>query len=123
MKTKGTEKDYNSVDVVVLISSGYDRAGIYKDLTNDGYSYKQDFGGYLETIGYIEGRPICVLPLIHNIGGVNVLHVEATSQLIDWKMINDWVKNLVPKGTDIFDDPTNLIINFHHYSKSHKGGI
>lgn len=111
------EKDFNSVDVVVLVSSSYEILGIYEDLTNDGYEYKQDFSGYLNTVGHISDRPICVTPLIHNIGGVNVLQVEATSELVDWKMIREWVKNLVPEGTDIFDEPTNLIINFRRYVK------
>lgn len=115
------DKDYNSVDVVVLISSGYEEMGIYQDLTKKGYKYVQDLSGYLETVGYVAGRPICVLPLIHKISGVNVLHLEATSELVDWKMIREWVNNLVPEGTDIFDNPTNLIINFHHYVKKVSG--
>lgn len=115
------DKDYNSVDVVVLISSGYEEMGIYRDLTKGGYEYKQDLSGYLETIGYIGDRPICVAPLIHCIGGVNVLQVEATSELVDWKMIRQWVKNLVPEGKGIFDGPTNFIINFHHYVKEVSG--
>lgn len=108
-------KDYQSVDVVVMINSGYEELGIYKDLTDKGYEYKQDLSGYLETIGYIQDRPICIVPLIHQIGGVNVLHVEATSQLVDWVLIHEWVKCVVPVGTHVFDDPTNLIINFHQY--------
>lgn len=115
------DKDYGSVDVVVLISSGYDEMGIYRDLTTKGYTYKQDLSGYLKTLGYVSGRPVCVAPLIHEIGGVNVLHVEATSQLVDWKMIYDWVKSVVPKDIDVFDNPTNMIVNFHHYVKKVSG--
>lgn len=64
------EKDYQSVDVVVIINSGYEDLGIYQELTEKGYEYKQDLRGYLHTIGYVAERPVCVAPLIHKIGGL-----------------------------------------------------
>lgn len=109
------EKDFQSVDVVVLINSGYESIGIYRELTAAGYKYVQDMSGSLITLGEIDSRPICIAPLIHEIGGAKVLHVEATSQLVDWKMIRDWIVASVPKGTCIYDNPMNLIINFYHY--------
>lgn len=109
------EKDFQSIDVVVLINSGYESIGIYRELTAAGYKYVQDMGGPLLTLGHVADRPICIAPLIHEIGGAKVLHVEATSQLVDWKMVRDWVVSSVPNGTDIYDNPANLIINFYHY--------
>lgn len=109
------DKDFKSVDVVVLINSGYDSVGIYRELTGAGYTYKQDMDGFLITLGYIDNRPICIAPLIHEIGGAKVLHVEATSELVDWSLIDSWIVANTPEGVDIYDDPTNLIINFYHY--------
>ncbi len=109
------DKDFSSVDVVVLINSSYESLGIYQELTEKGYKYVQDMGGPLLTIGYIDNRPICIAPLIHEIGGAKVLHLEATSELVDWKLIDKWIKEHTPAGTEVYNNPTNLIINFYHY--------
>lgn len=103
------DKPYGTVEVVILVSSSCETMALYKDYKETKMTYKQDMGGYMHTIGHINDRPICITPLVHVIDGVNVLYVEATSGLVDWEMIEDWVKARVPEGTQICNDPCNAI--------------
>lgn len=102
-------KYFDTVDVVVQISSSQEVSSLYQEFKDKGWSYKQDMGGYSYTIGHIGDRPVCITPLIHVIDGVRVLYVEVTSELIDWAMINVWVKDRVKDGTPTVMDPTNLM--------------
>lgn len=101
-------KDYATVDVAVHIHSAAEVNWLYNDFTSLGWDYKQDTGGPLITIGHIDGRPICIAPLIHEINSVRVLYVEATSALVDWTMIDSWVAARIRRGASIVSDPVNL---------------
>jgi len=46
--------------------------------------------GWLETVGYINDRPICISIFIEKINGYEVLFWHATSELVDYKMIEEW---------------------------------
>ena len=107
--TMRDDKPYGDVDVVALISSGFETMNLYTEFKEHKMSYKQDMGGYMHTIGHINDRAICVSPMIHVIDGVNVMYVEATSGLVDWEMIEEWVKDRVPAHVRIVNDPTNLL--------------
>lgn len=103
------DKPYDTVDVVIQISSSLESLDLYRTFVDQKLTYKQDCGGYMHTIGHINDRPICIIPLIHNVGGVNVLYVEAQSALVDWQMIEDWVKHVVPEGTPMCTSPINAL--------------
>lgn len=104
-----SEKDYKSVDVVVQISSSLEMSALYEIYMLREWSYKQDMGGPLITIGEWAGRKICVAPLIHVVEGVRVMYVEATSSLIDWDMIDEWIKSVTGKADiRIQNNPSNL---------------
>lgn len=56
-----------------------------------GVKFDQDSRGYMETIGRIDGRPICVTVFWYIIEDTfRVAFVEGTSQLVDYAMIDDW---------------------------------
>lgn len=103
------DKPYGSVDLVIQISSSYETMALYREYMELKMTYKQDMSGYLHTIGHINDRPICIAPMIHVIDGLNVLYVEATTGLVDWEMIEEWVNARVPKGTQMCNDPSNAI--------------
>ncbi|MNY45814.1 hypothetical protein D3C86_1809450 [compost metagenome] len=50
------------------------------------------------TVGMIDGRPVCIAPLVHVVNGRKLMFVEATSQLVDWKLIDDWLYTNVPNA-------------------------
>jgi len=104
-----SDKDYKSVDIAVQISSSLETVALYQEFKERKWSYEQDRGGPLIPIGRIADRPVCIAPLIHRIGGVNVLYVEATSPLIDWDMIDNWIREVTGKpDIQIQNDPVNL---------------
>lgn len=103
------DKPYGTVDLVIQISSSLESLDLYRMFKEQKLEYIQDMGGYLHTIGHINDRPICISPMIHKIGGVNVMYVEASSGLVDWEMIEEWVKDRVPKDTPMCNDPINAL--------------
>lgn len=104
-----SEKDFKSVDIAVQISSSLETSTLYEIYCKRNWSFKQDMGGPLVKISEWAGRPICVAPLIHVIDGVRVLYVEATSALIDWDLIDEWIKSVTGKDDiKIENNPGNL---------------
>lgn len=101
------DKPYDKVECVILLGSNVETSALYSQYKELGWEYKQDMGGYLHTIGYINDRPICVSPMMHVIDGVNVLYVEANSELVDWEMIEMWTKDRVREGIPFCIDPGN----------------
>jgi hypothetical protein len=53
-------------------------------------------GGPGLTVGYIDKRPVCISLLVDVINGKKILFLEATSELVDWKMIDAWLKENTP---------------------------
>ncbi len=104
-----SEKDYKSVDIAVQISSSMETMALYKEFTDLKLKFTQDRSGPLVTVGNINDRPICIAPLIHVIEGVRVLYVEATSVLVDWEMIDNWIREVTGKpDIKIQNSPINL---------------
>lgn len=103
------DKPYGTVDLAVLISSSMETMTLYREYMDRKWSYVQDLGGYMHTIGHINDRPICISPMIHKVAGLNVMYVEANSALIDWDMIEDWVREVTGKpDIRIQNSPTNF---------------
>lgn len=115
-------KNFLGADVVVEINSSYETMMLYKEFVEKCMSYKQDMGGYMVTVGKLDGRPICVTPHIHTIDGVKVLYVEATSQVVDWVMIENWIKSVVKEGTGIVSNPINLMCVVQSKAKDIRDG-
>lgn len=85
-------KDYSTVDIAVLISSNYETMVMYEAFVDRKWSYKQDMGGNLITVGTVEGQPVCITPMIHIVQGIRILYVEYTSQVVSFPLIEAWVK-------------------------------
>ena len=62
------------------------------------YSWDENNRGQLITVGYIDSRPIAISVLIHKVNEREILFIEATSQLVDWKMIENWLYENVPSA-------------------------
>ena len=57
--------------------------------------WEQDFG-WLETVGHLDDSPICISIFIHKLDGYPVLFWHATSQLVDYVMIDEWFRERAP---------------------------
>ena len=62
------------------------------------WEWKQSLSGPLITVGRLDDRPICISVFVHEIGGERIVFVEPTSQLVDYKMIDEWLLEHLPES-------------------------
>jgi hypothetical protein len=75
-------------------------------------SWEQENLGYWAKIGEVDARPIIISMNFATIGGIYVMFVEQTSQLCDYKMMEEWLKEHCPAYSDRRNNTTNAM-NFH----------
>jgi hypothetical protein len=61
-------------------------------------SWVQNNSGLMETVGHIDGRPVCLSLLTTRVGSRKLLFIEATSQIVDNRMIDEWLLKNLPKS-------------------------
>lgn len=75
----------------------------------DTSSWKQINLGTVATIGHIGSRPICISLFWNRIYGELVLFWDATSEVVDYKLIKDWLDSHLASGAKMRDSG-----NFHN---------
>ena len=61
----------------------------------------EQLGGWLVTVGRLDGRPVCISLNWDRLDGFLVCNWEATSELVDYKMVNAWLdKHFTGKTKD-----------------------
>jgi hypothetical protein len=77
--------------------------------------WRQDSMGAFEYAGYCDDRPVTVNVLWATLNGIRIAFYEAASELVDHRMVNDWI-NLNFSGR--WDGGTRRAhcdaMNFHH---------
>lgn len=63
---------------------------MYKTPQNT-YHWEQDCRGFMETIGHVNKMPVCVTFFWYKINGHLILFYNATSQVVDHRMVEDWL--------------------------------
>lgn len=74
---------------------------IYKTVTeNDGREAwgENRGGGFLHTVGEVGDMPVCVSILTYTIRGHKILFVEPTSQVVDHRMVREWIESVLPQS-------------------------
>lgn len=61
-----------------------------------GRTWVDNGSGLGECIGWIEDRPIYITLWTSLIDGHKILFVDATSQLVDWALVDEWIKLNLP---------------------------
>lgn len=61
------------------------------------YSWEDNLSGIGYVIGTLDDRPIMLSLLTSTLGGKKILWIEPTSQVVDWKMIDEWRRFHLPK--------------------------
>lgn len=59
-------------------------------------AYKQHGMGIMHTVGEIGDMPVCIGLTFNHIKGHKILFVEATSQVVDHRMIREWLEKSLP---------------------------
>lgn len=85
---------------------------------NKAIPIEQDCVGFVETVGKVAGRPVCVTLFRYRFWDKWVVFWEATSQLVDHKMVREWIEKEVLIHCPKWDNGTRIsqtnAWNFHH---------
>jgi len=94
-------------------ASDYERFRLWQEFHSQAKCWEQETRGSMITVGHISGRPICVQLSWNAINGKRVLFYNASSQLVDWVMIEEWLVDnaLTPGHTKT--DASNFHLVFH----------
>lgn len=76
--------------VFVAHVTTFEKICLWEKYKND-CTWKADLSGQMCTIGHVAERPICIALSWADLDGQTVLFVEDTSQLVDHKMIDEWL--------------------------------
>ncbi len=94
MKLKFSESDKEMFHQVKYLveANRYEMLELWKYWHGDlAVPWKEESRGYFTTIGRINKRPICVSIFCAKINGHRVAFYEGTSELVDHKMIDEWL--------------------------------
>jgi hypothetical protein len=76
--------------------------------------WEEDCKGFMETIGYLSNRPVCVSFSFAKINGRRICFFDPTSQVVDHKMIEKWFEeNCFPVHRGNLFAQCDAM-NFHH---------
>lgn len=109
--------DFMSGVIGVVEANSYETMCLWREYHEGrGLSWEQNAAGYLPTIGELDGRPVCVSLFVNTIDGHKILFIEPTSQVVDHKMIEQWLKETLPdtawQANGKYLNSTNAM-NFH----------
>ena len=68
-----------------------------KNSYSSAVAWEQLSDGWLPTVGRINDKPVCISLSWNFIDGQPVLFWDATSILVDYDMIHDWLKKMMPQ--------------------------
>lgn len=116
---KGYEmKEFLEGVVGVVEATSFEKMKLWDQYKNEKkVSWVESGTGYLETVGTILDRPVCLSMFTNVVDGHKILFIEATSQLVDWVMIDEWLKENLPESAfqenGIYINKQNAM-NFHN---------
>ena len=72
--------------------------------------------GLLPTIGYLDDRPICLSLFVAKVGGHKLLFMHVTSQVSDYRMVDEWLRAEMPRSAFRESGFVNKVdaMNFHN---------
>lgn len=102
--------------VGVVEATRYEKHSLWKEYAfSKKVTWEAGLGGPMVTIGKVDGRPVVITLMVDVIDGHRVLFVDATSQVVDWTMIDEWLLQNMPssayrKGSQYLNrqDPMNF---------------
>lgn len=83
----------------IVEATNYESLCLWKEYHKEkGYTWVQQTSGSLVTVGEFGDMPVCIAPLVHIVDGKKIMFVEATSIVVHWLIIEEWLKNNVPSA-------------------------
>lgn len=110
------EDVYKNVYGIVEANS-YETLSLWKEWHLErGYTWIQNNCGWLECVGKLGDKEVWISPLAHIVNGRKILFVDATSSVVDWNMIEEYLKEKVPSACTRNGEYLNKenAMNFHN---------
>ncbi len=83
--------------VGVVEATSFEKTCLWRDVVErKGGTWSSSNGGRMFTVGFVDQRPVCVSFIDATINGHKIMFIEATSQVVDWVMIDNWLKEHLP---------------------------
>lgn len=74
--------------------------------------------GFGETVGHLDDMPVCISVLVDRVDGHKILFLEATSRVVDHRMIDVWLAEHLPPSAFRDDEHEHVnrtdSMNFHN---------
>lgn len=64
-------------------------------------SWEENPSGYGVTVGFLDNRPVCIFLRTAKIDNKDVIFIDATSVVVDWNMINEYINKRFPSARTI----------------------
>ena len=102
--------------VGVVEANSFESLCLWEEAEEQGRSWISNNSGFGQTVGQIAGMPVCLSLLTAEVEGHKILFIDPTSQVVDHRMIEEWLAKTLPKSAfrdDGFVNKTNAM-NFHN---------
>ncbi|AGS81076.1 hypothetical protein [Caulobacter phage Cr30] len=88
--------DFLSDVVGVVECDSYGRMMLWKE-NHERYKWEESRHGYGPTVGYLADMPVCISIRKVVVDGLPILKIDATSTVVDWRLIDKWLNDNLPK--------------------------
>lgn len=104
--------------VGVVDANSYEKLCLWQEY-HEGHKkeWKQRSDGLLEIVGHLDDMPVCLNLTTAEVDGHKLLFIDPTSQVIDYRMIDKWLIDNLPRTARKLDrDYINRTdaMNFHN---------
>lgn len=79
-------------------------------------AWSDRMSGFGEIIGHLADMPVCISLRTSTVDGHKLLFVDATSQVVDWRMVDAWLDKMMPQSARRDNGSVNRVnaMNFHN---------
>jgi len=111
---KTTQEIMDITDYVIKETSAYD---VWEKLSgNKNLKWEQNASGVMVEIGDFGGMPIVITVQWDRVNGKNIMFYEATSTVVHYDMINDWLEENCPAYKRGARTNTSNLHQFLHFA-------
>ncbi|AGH31511.1 hypothetical protein LOKG_00075 [Loktanella phage pCB2051-A] len=96
-------------------ANSFERMSLYGDFDKAADDWKDNTSGLGITLGMVAKMPVCISLNSAVVNGHKIIFYSATSVMVDWRMVTDWLKAHMPE-TAFKDERLNKVdaMNFHN---------
>lgn len=81
--------------VGVVEANSFESMCLWQRWQEMGKSWVSTGHGYLATVGHLGDMPVCISILTATVDGEKILFIDPTSQVVDYRMVEEWLKTHV----------------------------